>query len=652
MKITPEAFQHALDLIIQKTHDIIPTEINRQLVSEWAESNRVLKEGNFQGPFSFDFTPYLREIADSLSACDPCREVVVLKGTRMGATVGIGENFIGYTIGASPGEMAYITSAGDMAEAQMDLRIDSLINSSGIGGKIGATDKRKGQQKTGDKTTRKVFPGGYIMAGGPKAPFIKRAFGFEKLYVDEIDSFPDTIDKEGDPTLLYRRRVDGYPDSSKILWTSTPLFKHNSKVTKLYKDGDQRKYFVECKHCGEMQFLRWGKKGEPGGLKFDHDDDDRLICEMDRDGKIKSSSVRYECEKCGGEWKNEDKDIFLQEKGHGGTAEWRPTAVPRQPGMKSYHLPGLYSPVGFRSWESAVIEFLNIKHRGFPPLEFQNWINTFLGEAFEDRGERPKLEALLTRNRTYKKGTLPEDAEIYFLTLGADIQKDRIECEIVAWGHDKRSWSINYHVIPGDTSDLNNECWEGLRSIIKAEHAGHKITLSGVDSGFRTDIVYQFCDTFKSNVFPVMGTENLTRGRDYIKFFPVSGHRVDRVNINTDLLKQEIYSSLAKGAYEDGTTPPDYCNFPMDYDRQHFNRLTAENRVLKTTGTKKYIWSAGARRNEQLDIRVYALAMVYAYRDAAETYLKEAKIIDEELNFTWEIFWNYVKSEMKKKNKV
>ncbi|MDA3958386.1 terminase gpA endonuclease subunit [Oceanispirochaeta sp.] len=638
------AYQNAIDVIIKRASEIIPTEISRTLVSEWAEKNRVLKEGPLQGPFSFDFTPYLRELADCLSPSDDeTREVVFMKPARIGSTVSIGENWIGAMIDAFPCDMGYITSDVAMAEIQMQGRIDSLINESGIGYKIGNVKKRDTQKKTMDKTVMKAFPGGSIMAGGPNSSFFKRSVGFKFLNVTEVDGFADNIGKEGDPVGLFRRRCGAFQNEYKILWESSPKLKHNSKILRLYKEGDQRKYMVECKHCGHMQDLRWGKKEDPGGLKFDHDDDDRLI----------EGSVHYECEECKGHWTNADKDFFLPDKKMGGSAYWKPTSMARRPGLKSYHMNALYAPIGFTSWETIAMEFLEIKHRGFPPLEFQVWINTVLGEAFEDRGERPKLEALLTRNRTYKKGFLPEEAEPYFLTLGADIQggaKSRIECEIVAWGHDKVSWSVDYITIPGDTSDIYNECWTALKSIIQAEYAGHKIMLSGIDSGFRTQIVYEFCAGMGSNVFPVMGSETLMKGREHIKFFEVSGLAIQRLNVNTDLLKQETYQDLAKGQYEDGRSPEGYCHFPMDYTRDHYNRLTAESRVLKTTAAgKKYIWDAGSRRNEQLDCRVYNLALVYAYKQTAENYLKEAKIIDEELNFTWPIFWQYVKSEKKAK---
>ena len=33
-----------------------------------------------------------------------------------------------------------------------------------------------------------------------------------------------------------------------------------------------------------------------------------------------------------------------------------------------------------------------------------------------------------------------------------DVQKDRIEVEIVGWGRGKESWSVDYRVLEGDTS--------------------------------------------------------------------------------------------------------------------------------------------------------------------------------------------------------
>jgi len=627
--LTPDEIRAAARHIYELVPEIIPTEINRTLVSEWAEKNRTLTEGPFQGPFTFEYTPYLVEIADSLSpSCEEVREVAFMKPARIGATVSVGENWIGATIDAFPCDMGYITSDGAMAEIQMQTRIDALINESGIAHKIGETKKRAGQKKSGDKTVLKQFPSGSLLAGGPNSSFFKRSVGFKFLNVTEVDGFADDIGKEGDPIGLFRRRCGAFQNDYKILWESSPKLDHNSKIKRLYNEGDKRKFFVPCKHCGHEQFLKWGDKDKPGGLKFEKDDDDRLI----------EGSVYYECEECGGHWTNSDKDYFLK-RGY-----WKATAVPRKPHVRSYHINALYSPIGFVSWETGVMEFLEIKHNGFPALEFQVWVNTFLGEPFEDRGERPKIEAVMSRKKDYHVDTLPEWADPLFLTLGADVQKDRIECEIVAWCKDFESFSINYHVIPGEAKNINDECWDKLKQIIEAEHCGMKISLSGIDSGYETNTVYSFCDSFARGVYPVMGSEQRTKDREVIKFFTIQGFNCPRVDINTVRLKDDLYMNLAKGMREDGSFPAGYMHFPIEYDRKYFNMLTAENVVFdQKTKKKKYI--AGSRRNESTDTRVYNSSLVHAYRQAIEDQLKAEEKMEEDERLVFDNFWLYIKAK-------
>jgi phage terminase large subunit GpA-like protein len=306
--------------------------------------------------------------------------------------------------------------------------------------------------------------------------------------------------------------------------------------------------------------------------------------------------------------------------------------------MRSYHIPALLSPRGFKSWESGVLDFLQIKSEGFDKMKFQNWTNTFLGEPFVDEGEKPKIETILTTERRYRAGTLPEDARPLFVTVGADVQADRIECEIVAWGENKESWSINYHVIPAenDTSDIDDVCWTSLKSIIKTKYAGLPVVLAGVDSGFRTETVYQFCDQFDTGVYATKGQETLDRG--YIKAINIQGRDNARIDINTNLLKQEVYRALGKVRFEDGRFPKEYCHFPADYTREHYNRLTAESRIMEVVGgVRKFRWDAGSRRNEQLDCRVINLAMVYAYNEA----VKDAQGLDD---LSWADFWSYLTS--------
>ena len=50
------------------------------------------------GPFSWDATPYWREVIDCVDPEDPTRFIAVQKGAQVAATVGLLENVIGYYI--------------------------------------------------------------------------------------------------------------------------------------------------------------------------------------------------------------------------------------------------------------------------------------------------------------------------------------------------------------------------------------------------------------------------------------------------------------------------------------------------------------------------------------------------------------------------
>ncbi len=72
----------------------------------------------------------------------------------------------------------------------------------------------------------------------------------------------------------------------------------------------------------------------------------------------------------------------------------------------------------------------------------KGFINTVLGEPFEEEFEAPDWKRLYEKRERYTQGVVPIGG--LFLTAGVDIQKDRIECEIVAWGKNKQSWSVDY----------------------------------------------------------------------------------------------------------------------------------------------------------------------------------------------------------------
>ena len=124
--------------------------------------------------------------------------------------------------------------------------------------------------------------------------------GCDFAAADEVDAYPDKIKKEGDVISLVRSRTNAYSRNRKILWISTPLVEQSSKIYRLYLLGDQEKFFVPCKFCGEYQELVWhGVKedGEAFGIVWENDD--HFIPRIE--------TVGYKCPYCGGLMKNYDK---------------------------------------------------------------------------------------------------------------------------------------------------------------------------------------------------------------------------------------------------------------------------------------------------------------------------------------------------------
>ena len=96
-----------------------------------------------------------------------------------------------------------------------------------------------------------------------------------------------------------------------------------------------------------------------------------------------------------------------------------------------------------------------------------------------------------------------------FLTCGCDVQKDRLELEIVGWCADKSSYSIDYRVLDGNTS--LPEVWDKLALVVdevflREDNSELRILKTCVDSGYNTSEVHSFCRKYSGGqVIPIKG---------------------------------------------------------------------------------------------------------------------------------------------------
>jgi phage terminase large subunit GpA-like protein len=270
------------------------------------------------------------------------------------------------------------------------------------------------------------------------------------------------------------------------------------------------------------------------------------------------------------------------------------------------------------------------------------WVNTTLGETWIDKGEAPDWARLFERRESYKIGVVPEGGLV--LTAGVDVQKDRIEVEIVAWGSDKQSWSVDYKIIDGErfvagersaanegfasneraaSYSAKPEVWTTLDEILNALYESEdgqyrKISMMAIDAGYATQEVYAWVRSKSAmQVMAIKGTSRAlvplgnptkidinqkgTKIKRGVKLWPVG----------VSILKSELYNIL-KLQRTDDKYPANYAHFP-EYSPEYFKQLTSEQLVTKIhKGYPKSEWQKMRERNEALDCRIYARAAAIA----------------------------------------
>lgn len=538
-------------------------------LSEWADENRRLSPEASAEPGRWDTAraEYQRGILDAIS--DPLiPEVVVMSSAQVGKTELL-LNSIGYYIDQDPAPILLLQPTLEMGEAFSKDRLAPMVRDTPcLRGKI----KDSRQRDSGNTLLHKSFPGGHITIAGSNSPASLASRPIRVVLADEVDRYPTSAGSEGDPLSLARKRTTTFWNR-KMVSTSTPTIKGFSRIEFQWNLSDQRRFYVPCNHCGHEQHLKWGQ------VKWESDKPDEAM---------------YACEECGALWTDAERWKNIR---HG---YWKAEKPYR--GIAGFHLNEIYS-----SWVrlgEMVMGFLEAKRS---PETLKTWVNTSLGETWEEAGDRADGNALMARAEEWEDEAVPNG--VLLVTCGVDVQGDRLELERVGWGLDEESWSLEHKIFYGDPSgkDLWKELNEYLMEPTKRQD-GVELPVSAccVDSGgHHTQMVYRFCASLiRRRVYAIKSYS--TPGK------PIWPKRASKVGkgynvwmIGADSAKDLIYARFGL------TNPgPGYSHFPAGRDLQYFEQLTAE--VLRT----KYIrgfphreyYLPGGRRNEALDCRVYAFA--------------------------------------------
>jgi len=441
--------------------------------------------------------------------------------------------------------------------------------------------------------THNSFAGGHITMAGANSPASLASRPIRIVLCDEVDRFPVSAGSEGDPIALAKKRSTTY-HNRKLFICSTPTIKGESRIEAAFMSSDQRYYFMPCVHCDESIKFEWKHVHWPD--KEPH-------------------KAAYWCQECGGEINDREKTAMVK------AGEWSPTSESH---IAGFHINELYSP--WVTFGEMAVNFVEAKKL---PETLKTWINTALGETWEESGESIDEGDLSERCEVYP-AEAPEG--VLVIVAGADVQDDRLEIEYLGVGADSETWSLGYEVIYGDPSGV--EIWQQFDDLLmrKFEHElGRMMPVSAVcidTGGHHTQDVYKFCKTrFARRVFAIKGVGGM--GKPLVSR-PTRGNsqKVRLFSVGVDTAKDMVYSRLKVLDVGAG-----FCHFPADYSEDYFKQLTAEKAItkyVKGRGVRSWVKKSGGRRNEALDCRVYALAAFELLNANMKVLESRLKVVDSQ----------------------
>ena len=419
-----------------------------------------------------------------------------------------------------------------------------------------------------------------MVIAGSNSPASLRQISVRVVIQDEIDTYELSAGTEGDPCFLADARASNFHDAV-LLKASTPTIKGSSRIENAYEESDRRGWQVMCPECEHWQLMKWQHVRWPDK---------------------KPEEAYYECESCLAELSDHQRMKMVL----GG--KWVAEHPHRR--NRGYHLSGLCRVMGkkrqFASYlHEFAVNFLDAKHHGVEHLKV--WSNTFMAETWEEKGEKIDSALILGRAEKYKTDPLPE--EVCVLTCAADVQKDRIETEVIGWGAAEETWGIEHRYFLGNPEQLN--VWQELDEYLerrwkRKEGGSLGIACAVIDSGYLASTVYSFCRSRQARrVYAIKGSA--VRGAPLIHKRSIRDRgRTMLFNVGTDTAKDTVFARLKME--EAG---PRFMHFPVGYgyDDEFFRQLTAEEvRTKKSHGFPIRYYKKVRERNEALDLRVYNLA--------------------------------------------
>jgi phage terminase large subunit GpA-like protein len=462
---------------------MIPRE--RILPSKWAVLYRVIAgmTAEMAGNWSWALFPHMRGIIDAIF--EPgIRGIRCMKSSQAGWSETIA-TLLGYLIDVMPAPIMVLFPKEKKAKEFNLERFEPMVNATGV---LAAKVPLKSREK-GITQTFKLFAGGWLKFVHSHSADEVKSSSARYAFVEEPDECERDVRGQGSTVKLIIERLKNYFDTFSVMGGS-PTLEDLSAIAEEMKKTDKRKWHAACHHCRGLVAL----DGEAWPL-VRCDEDETLNHPIY--GKKRPETSYMVCPHCGGIWSDAERanNSRIAEESGGG---WIATAPFN--GFAGFYVSDLMSSYPGASLKHQMEKYLDAKHREASGditglIEF--W-NNQLGLPFKYKSPAPSVEDLEKRAEDYEELTVPWPG--LRITIGVDVQGNRIALVVVAWGRGDESWRVYWGEMYGNPSDTNDAIWTELEGMIfrpfrhasGAELFAEKISIDTGD-GNTTDATYTFC---------------------------------------------------------------------------------------------------------------------------------------------------------------
>jgi phage terminase large subunit GpA-like protein len=558
--------------------------------SQWAKENLIVPDGiNLGGRWDPLLTPYVIEPLDKLGSDDPTNKIVVRKSAQTGFTT-LGIAWVGWSIDRDPCRMAVVQptdkALSDFLNEKLNL---AIANTPALKAKVAAQKSRSGQ---GSTTYTKRYPGGSLSCLIATSSADLRSKTIKKVFKDEVSEYPHDLENQGSPHAMIEARYLSFLAQGdwKELNISTPTVAGDCYVSAEFEKGDQRYWNVPCPGCGEFFVFSFDRKWFKFNDTYPH-------------------AAYYVSPCCGTVIEHSQKNWLVRQ------GKWIATA-PGPGKFPSYHFDTMSSP--FVPWDDLVRQFVALDgsetaEKGFTTLK--------LGRPYEIKTDTPDHTRLMERREDLKRGHIPPKA--LMLVASADVQMRGIYVEVLALAPDRQSWVVDALYLDGDTADPERGAFEKLTQVFERTYPDaygnrRKVDAFGVDSGYRSNVVYTWCRS--RGAMALKGEDGWSRpalGTPTLQDIDFGGRKIKKGaqlwKVGTWPLKSNFYSDLRKEGLKAGKEidPAGYCHFGTWLDEEYFKQITSEYVAdAEHRGRKRKIWKIKFKaENHFLDARTYNMAL-------------------------------------------